>query len=87
METTLDRFGRVVIPKKVREDLGLEPGVVLQIKQENEKILMEPMHNEPRIVLKKGVLVVTGSATGSIEDAVRTLRKKRISKVGSNIKK
>jgi len=87
METTLDRFGRVVIPKKVREDLGLEPGVVLKIKKENEKILMEPMHNEPRIVLKKGVLVVTGNATGSIEDAVRTLRKKRISKVGSNIKK
>jgi AbrB family looped-hinge helix DNA binding protein len=87
METTLDKFGRVVIPKKVREDLGLEPGVVLKIKQENEKILMEPMHNEPRIVVKKGVLVFTGNATGSIEDAVRTLRKKRISKVGSNIKK
>jgi AbrB family looped-hinge helix DNA binding protein len=87
VETTLDRFGRVVIPKKVREDLGLEPGVVLKIKKENDKILMEPMHNEPRIVLKKGVLVVTGNATGSIEDAVRTLRKKRISKVGSNIKK
>ena len=33
METILDRFGRVVIPKKVREDLGLEPGVVLKIKK------------------------------------------------------
>ena len=29
METTLDRFGRVVIPKQVRDDLGLKPGAVL----------------------------------------------------------
>jgi len=28
METTLDKFGRIVIPKRVRDDLGLKPGAV-----------------------------------------------------------
>ncbi len=31
MEITVDRFGRVVIPKEVREGLGLEPGSVLRV--------------------------------------------------------
>ena len=26
METTLDKFGRIVIPKRVRDDLDLKPG-------------------------------------------------------------
>ncbi|MBW1999626.1 MAG: AbrB/MazE/SpoVT family DNA-binding domain-containing protein [Deltaproteobacteria bacterium] len=69
METTLDRFGRVVIPKRVRDDLGLQAGAVLQIKQEGHKILMEPVHEGPPIVVKKGVLVFQGTATGDIEGA------------------
>jgi AbrB family looped-hinge helix DNA binding protein len=31
METTLDKFGRVLIPKKLRERLGLEPEDALQL--------------------------------------------------------
>ena len=67
METTLDRFGRVVIPKKVREDLGLQPGAMLKIEQHARKISMEPIDEEPRMVVKKGVLVFKGTAAGDIE--------------------
>ena len=87
METTLDRFGRVVIPKRVREDLGLHPGAVLQIKQDDHKILMEPVHDKPLMVVKKGVLVFQGIATGDIEGAIKDHRKKRLSQAGSDIRK
>ena len=48
METTVDRFGRVLIPKTLRKDIGLEPGVVLHIEKEDGKILLEPLTGEPR---------------------------------------
>jgi AbrB family looped-hinge helix DNA binding protein len=31
MEVTIDKFGRILIPKKVREMLGLKPGQVLEL--------------------------------------------------------
>ena len=31
MEVTIDKFGRILIPKKIREMLGLEPGQVLEV--------------------------------------------------------
>ena len=87
METTLDRFGRVVIPKRLREDLGLHPGSVLQIKQDDRKIFIEPVHEEPRIVVKKGVLVYQGVATGDIDSVIKDHRKERLNKAASGIKK
>ena len=87
METTLDRFGRVVIPKRLREDLGLHPGSVLQIKQDDQKIYIEPMHEEPRMAVKKGVLVYQGVATGDIERAIKDHRQERLNKAASGIKK
>ena len=87
METTLDKFGRVVIPKRLREDLGLQPGAVLQIKQDEQKIFIEPVPEEPRMVVKKGVLVFQGAATGDIEGAIKDHRQKRLSKAGSDIRR
>ncbi len=74
METTLDRFGRVVIPKQVRDDLGLKAGAVLQIEDTKEKILLKPVREEPHVVVKKGVLVFSGTANGDIVDAIRSQR-------------
>lgn len=78
MKTTLDRFGRVVIPKRLREELGLNPGSVLQIKQDDQKIIIEPVHEEPRFAVKKGVLVYQGAATGDIEKVIKDHRQKRL---------
>ena len=87
METTLDKFGRVVIPKKLREDLGLHPGSLLQIKQDDQKIFIEPVHEEPRLVVKEGVLVYQGNAAGDIEKAIKDHRQERLNKSASGIKK
>jgi AbrB family looped-hinge helix DNA binding protein len=87
METTLDKFGRIVIPKRVRDDLGLKPGAVLQIEQADQRILVEPVNEGPHVVVKNGVLVFSGTATGDIVGAIRVNRQERLSEVGSGIKK
>jgi len=87
METTLDKFGRVVIPKRVRDDLGLKPGAVLQIEQADQRILMEPVHEGPHVVVKNGVLVFSGTATGDIVGAIQGNRQARLEKIGSGARK
>ena len=82
METTLDRFGRIIIPKNVREDMGLEAGAVLQIEKQGEKIVLKPTQGEPQVVEKKGILVFTGGAVGDVGSALHEHRRSRLKKVG-----
>ncbi len=79
MEVTLDKFGRVVIPKAVRDQLGLGPGAVLEIEEGDEEgILLRPLRPEPDLVEDRGVLVFTGEATADLERAVARHREGRI---------
>lgn len=81
METTLDRFGRVVIPKAIRDILGLKPGELLKVEQSDDEIVLKPWREEPPIKMKDGVLVYTGTATGNLMEAVRTHREERLKRV------
>jgi AbrB family looped-hinge helix DNA binding protein len=85
METTLDRFGRIVIPKDVRDDMGLEAGTVLQIEKDGERIVLQPIQGEPQVLEKKGILVFTGTAVGDVEAALHEHRKKRIRNLSQRV--
>ena len=77
METTLDKFGRIVIPKKIREDFNLKPGSPIRIEEGKKEILLTPIEEEPTLVEKDGVLVFTGIPTEDIESQVEIIRKQR----------
>jgi AbrB family looped-hinge helix DNA binding protein len=85
METTIDRFGRIVIPKDVRDDMGLEAGAVLQIEKEGEKIVLQPVQGEPQVMEKKGILVFTGAAVGDVGAALHEHRKRRLKKISRGV--
>ncbi|MDV3278273.1 MAG: AbrB/MazE/SpoVT family DNA-binding domain-containing protein [Nitrososphaerales archaeon] len=40
METTVDERGRVLIPLELRRELGLDEGVVVNLKRERDEILI-----------------------------------------------
>ena len=85
METTLDKFGRIVIPKRVREHLGLTPGTALEIEAIGEDVILKPVREEPHIRNKGGVLVFKGSATGDLLEAVKRHRKERSSTIAKRM--
>jgi AbrB family looped-hinge helix DNA binding protein len=85
METTLDRFGRIIIPKGVRDDMGLEAGAILQIEKEGEKIVLQPVPGEPQVMEKKGILVFTGTAVGDVGAALHEHRKSRLKKMSRGL--
>jgi AbrB family looped-hinge helix DNA binding protein len=77
VQATLDRFGRIVIPKQVREDLGLDPGSVLVIEAKDDRIVLGVRRDEPDLVREDGVLVYTGEAVGDLDQAVDAQRRAR----------
>ncbi len=57
MKTTIDRAGRLVVPKPIREAAGIVPGSELTIWAADGRIEIEPAPLEIKLV-KRGSLVV-----------------------------
>ena len=85
MRTTIDRFGRIVIPKQIREHLGLLAGGRLDISEEEGSIRITPEREDPVLVVRDGVTVYRGNATGELSDAVQAHRKGRLQSLQGDI--
>ena len=81
METSLDRFGRIVIPKKIREDFNLKAGSPIRIEEGEQTIILKPIHGEPNLHVKDGVLVFTGTPLEDLGDAVAKHREERMKSI------
>jgi AbrB family looped-hinge helix DNA binding protein len=81
MEATLDKFGRIVIPKQVRDDLGLSPGAVLRVEEAGEGIVLKPVPGQSSLIVEDGVLVFTGEVAGDLERVVQWDREERAKKL------
>ena len=86
MKTTLDRFGRLVVPKDIRDRLGLRPGSEIEIDEKENEVVLKPVEHEPSLRVKGGVLVFSGTATGDLRGAVRAHREERMQRVASGKK-
>ena len=82
MEALIDKYGRIVIPKQIRDNLNLEPGAPVRIEERERTIVLKPICGEPDLVMKDGVLVFSGKATGDLEKAVERHREKRLEHAG-----
>ena len=80
MDTVLDRFGRIVIPKELRDALGLKAGSILHVLSGNHEITLKPVENAVPIS-KKGNLTVINVKLENCGDIVQQVRKSRINKV------
>lgn len=68
MKTTVDAVGRVVVPKPLRDALGLLPGSTLDISRYGAGLQLVPTGRTARLVDEAGVLVTTGETV--IDDDV-----------------
>ena len=82
MQLTIDKFGRMVLPKPMRDDLGIEPGDRLEATQDGDAIVLRPVCRQEALRHKGGVLVFAGKATADVTDAVREQRQQRLERIG-----
>ncbi len=81
MITSLDKFGRVIIPKRLRQYLGIGAGSKINISEEGKRIVIEPLEEKEPIIDKNGILVFTGKIESSPEDFIQNDRRKRMNKL------
>ena len=84
MLTTLDKFGRVIIPKRLREHLGINLETKLNISEDDRRIVIEPIKEETPVVDREGILVFTGKLENRKDELVKTDRNKRMRKLLTN---
>ncbi len=82
MDVSIDQFGRIVIPKQVREHFALKPGSQISILETDDTIILKPQYGEPNLIEKDGVLVFSGKSTGNIEQSVERDREERLNELG-----
>jgi AbrB family looped-hinge helix DNA binding protein len=77
---TIDKAGRVVIPKPLREELHLEPGDSLEMESAGEQITLRPVRGTGPLTKEHGVWVfhsdepLPASAT---DEMLHKIRKER----------
>ena len=72
MRTTIDSAGRVVIPKPLRDELGLRPGAV-EVTSDGAALRIEPVSSD-QVVEEHGRLVIPAGGAVVDDDLVRALR-------------
>ena len=76
----IDKAGRVVIPKPLREQLQLEPGDALEMETVGEQITLRPVRGTGPLTKEHGVWVFrTGQAlaASATDEVLRQIREER----------
>ena len=77
---TIDKAGRIVIPKPLREELRLEPGDDLELESAGEEITLRPVRGTGPLTKEQGVWVfrtgqpMPASATDEMLQQIREER-------------
>lgn len=76
MLVTIDKVGRVVIPKALRVALGITPDTQLELIADGAGLRIEPVRRDPRPIHTSDGLPILGKVEGAqlTDDTVRRLR-------------
>lgn len=58
MNVTIDKAGRLVVPKEIRDRMGLRPGDELEIEEFNGKIEISKPVKERKLIERNGLLTL-----------------------------
>ena len=73
----IDKAGRIVIPKKMRDALHLTPGTRLRIERHHHQIHLEPDAPEPHVEIRDGFAVLVGGPPLTGDDVNRAIEESR----------
>lgn len=79
-KVTLDKAGRLVLPKSIREALRIGPGDTLEIESDDDHVVISPVRVRPGLQREQGIWVYRSDspANVSIPDLIDRQREQRI---------
>ncbi|HYU45947.1 MAG TPA: AbrB/MazE/SpoVT family DNA-binding domain-containing protein [Terriglobales bacterium] len=83
MIAKVDREGRIVVPKKLREKLGLRAGMEIEVAETSDGLTLKPVTKKSSLTREGRFLVHTGKPIHgySVSDAVHEDREARLRKL------
>ncbi|HTT85291.1 MAG TPA: AbrB/MazE/SpoVT family DNA-binding domain-containing protein [Rhizomicrobium sp.] len=78
---TLDEAGRLVIPKPLRDELGLSPGDKLSVETDGQRLIVQPMRAGGSLRKDNGVWVFRSGQPVSAEGTDKVLQDVRRARV------
>ena len=80
MNVKIDKSGRIILPKPLRDRLRLRQGSGLEIEERPEGLLLKPVDQRPSMVRENGVWIYLGSVPRGFDwdDLVDADREERI---------
>lgn len=72
-KATLDKAGRVIIPKSIRDELRLAPGDSFTLESDGDQVTLRPVRSSSPLRKKRGIWVFHGDRKISAEDTDRAL--------------
>jgi len=82
VEVTVDKFGRILLPKRLRDLLGLRPGSRLAVTADEEQVVLRTVEGAPILSEDDGILVFEGEIEGEDGDLLKTIRDERLDRFG-----
>ena len=79
MITHMDRFGRVLVPKRIRDAQGLKLGMDIEAVETPSGVLLRPPRREATLKREKGLLVHTGELLVDVDivEFIKRMREER----------
>jgi AbrB family looped-hinge helix DNA binding protein len=84
MQVSIDKAGRIVVPKPVRDRLGLQPESRLELVENDQGFQLKPLEARARLVRRpNGRLMIAGPMAPGTDwkNIVRNMRGERIRKI------
>ncbi len=69
MKITIDKAGRIVIPKRIRERYNMHPGVPIELENGAEGVVLKVITKQPSLIKKQGILIHHGGENVSLDMA------------------
>ncbi len=86
MNVKLDKSGRIVVPKPIRDRLGLKPDMALEIQEQADGVFLRVPTPKSTMVNVDGLWVHQGTAPANADwaDVLEDVREERLRAVGSD---
>jgi AbrB family looped-hinge helix DNA binding protein len=87
MKLTIDKSGRIVVPKPLRERLGLKPGTELEVLEQPGGVFLRTVDERPALVKIDGLWVHRGTARPGVnwDREIKEAREERIESVFKSV--
>ena len=88
MKVSVDRDGRIVIPKSVRREMHLEPGDTLELECQGDRVTLRPARKPASLRMVDGVWLVRTSvalSAASVREASEQAHLEREDRIAGGI--